>query len=649
MYLRKRDSIKEDKTMNLRQKQLTELLLKEISEKPVKFFAEKLLVSNRTIFSDISKIEAYLNSKGYILVRKRGVGIKLKKTLEHNPMLKSKTITYGTRGRRIKILELLLFSKNNLTMEKLAEYFYVSKSSISIDISYIKEKFLVGNVVKIESDISGTRISGTEFQIQNSMLIFNNILQEENKSMEFHEPGFCYELYRLYSEEIVNICRSLLYSYVKNNLNTIADYYINNILNILIILCYRAKKGFHMESDGTNSSIGNCMGKFLLQKASEKLSIDFTNSDIVYFEKKLSANKFVMEPCKEDFKNMVEDIVKDLSQILGINLKHDKLLKQQLKDHLSPMLHRLRNGTILKNPFLDQIKQEFAPMFSITWLVMEKYEQKLNVIFNDDEIGFIMLYFQSALDRNQISKRILILCPTGITTSGLLLNRIRKVLPPFDAIQISSMRDLKTIDFNKVDLVISTAHVSIEDVPVVLVSPLVTEEDMKNVSRIYNLNFMNQDKTVMENKDLKNRDLVLKKFLNEQFIWYGTDYDSAIQVIDEMMKSLKEAGYIKAGYKESLINRERQGGTELPTGVAVPHGNPLYVNKSVVAIVKNNKNIYWNDGNVKIVIFLIIAERDLNKAKRLLSEIYFMIETKEKVKTFFMNVSKDEFLKTIRG
>lgn len=72
-------------------------------------------------------------------------------------------------------MKLLLFEKQNVTIEALSEMFLVSKSSITNDLKFIEKKLTLRNKVRLVSDYKGTRLEGTEEEIQKVFLNLTNI------------------------------------------------------------------------------------------------------------------------------------------------------------------------------------------------------------------------------------------------------------------------------------------------------------------------------------------------------------------------------------------------------------------------------------------------------------------------------------------
>jgi activator of the mannose operon, transcriptional antiterminator len=640
--------------MNLTDRQINmiNLLLKEKKHRAVKYYADRLSVSDRTVYSDLEQIELVAEKLGFHIERKKGVGIRATSLAEKRETRNidelTSTAMYGVKERRNKIFELLLFSGKTITYQNLADTFFVSKSSIHSDLINIKEFYLNSFSVELISDSNGTRFQGSEEQYQNTFVRFNELLKEHEMKLDVlvseEEQEYSY-LGKYYGNELVERCQNAVYDFVTDNLETIAEYYINSILNRLIILVYRSSYGHHMKDNVI--SLEQTESNILLNKIATSMDIHFSDGDVAYLNKHMEAYKMKERKDEEDHMPIIEIVLYKLSNMIEVDFTNDQQLKQQLTKHFPSMIYRLRNNISTENPFLRQIKHEFGLMYNITWFIMSSLEDELNVLFTDKEIGFLTIYFQSTLDRMRLSNRVLIVCPTGITTSGLLYNRVRRILPPLDMIEVASFDKLKKMNIEKFNLIISTAHIKVKDIPIVVVSPLLSDEDMQKVSNFYNSTFILKEEDDME--DVQNRFNKMKKYINFRHVEFDREYDSSEDLINDVTDRLVAGDFVDEGFKASLLEREKAGGTDLPTGVAVPHGNPQHVKKTVMAIYVNKKPIKWNDENIRVAIFLCIAKKDMNNVKELLGEVYNLTKNRDIVEKMFINSHKDEFVKLLGG
>src|SRR5690606_10162360 len=135
----------------------------------------------------------------------------------------------------------------------------------------------------------------------------------------------------------------------------------------------------------------------------------------------------------------------------------------------------------------------------------------------------------------------------------------------------------------------------------------------------------------------------LGRYLKDEFIFFDGNFQSKDELIDAIGSELVAGNFVTESFIESLKNRELMGGTDLPTGAALPHGNPKYVNETMIVFVRNKKNIVWNKSSVRTVIFICFSEKDTKNIKHVLSDIYSIVENREMLNQIYMMSDKQEF------
>lgn len=616
-----------------RQKELLELLAQQSDFQTVEYFASKLGVSKRTTHSELRIIEDYLQSSGEYLEKKRGVGIAIKRFKEVEAIEEKKEASdiYNTFNRRVEIMNILLFKEKVVSFNHLSDSFMVSKTSIIKDFEFIMKILNVGSRIKLCSDIHGTSLVGSEEDIQKALLQFNRYLLNNS---ELYDEDFAEKIKLLdtyYGESLINVCSNILYTYIRENVNAISDYYVQNILNIFIILVFRIAKGHHIEelkrTDASETTIFfEESAVRMLHKAALRLELTYTNEDVHYLSLQLISNRFEPLPEEEVDEVIVERLLSRVSAALNINFASDQKLEEQLKNHIPPMIYRLRSNNKTENPFTSQIKNEFSLTFNVIWVVLSEYEQELGISFNEDEIAFLTMYFQAAIERARMNRKILIVCQMGIATSELLINRIKNVLPSLDTFEVASVAELEQMPLNEYDLIISTIKVDIPKKQVILVSPFLTKEDIERIKQSDLL-------PKAENNVLKLvRAHHLMKFVDKDFVFVNTDFSSKEELIEQVGEVLIENGFVTQQFIQTVQEREEMGSTDLPTGTAVPHGNSICVNQTIIVLVKNKKKFKWNKYYVDLVFLICIAKQDTFQTRNILADIYNIIDSNEQLK-----------------
>lgn len=623
-----------------RQKDLLALLNQQSDFRTVEYFASKLGVSKRTTHLELAALKDFLASSEVKLEKKRGVGILLQKKQPDLAIATEKgREVYTTVDRRIEIMELLLFKTDFVSFNQLSELFLVSKSSIIKDFDFIMKILNDGSEVTLASDVQGTRLTGSEEELQKAFLQFNRFILSQSNA-EVSERNKLLVPY--YGVDLMNVCTNILYTYLRENTSAISDYYVQNILNIFIILVYRSQKQQHLAA--TNQRITQEELFFeesavrMLHKAALRLNFSYTNEDVEYLSQQLVANRFENLPEDKTDKLMINRLITKVSESLKIDFSIDKKLEEQLRHHIPPMIYRLRSHNKTENPFTTQIKNEFSLTFNVIWVALSDYQAEL--AFNEDEIAFLTMYFQAAIERAKLNRKILVVCPMGIATSELLINRIKNVLPSLDSLEVASVAELENLELTEYDLIISTVQLRL-DKKVIVVSPFLTEEDIEKI-KASGYRPQKVSKVVS-----LSRGIHLQRFLQTNWIDVTANFSTKEELLKQVGQALTEKNYVEAAFTENVLAREALGGTDLPSGTAVPHGNMNHVKKTVVVAIKNQKKFKWCNYYVDIIFLICIAKEDKYQTRNILADIYNIIDDQEQLKILRQADSPQAFYQTI--
>ena len=137
---------------------------------------------------------------------------------------------------------------------------------------------------------------------------------------------------------------------------------------------------------------------------------------------------------------------------------------------------------------IHHIKKDFSNIFNIVKQILE--EQTIYPNFqklSDDELAYIAVYFQVALEKRTLQKRVGIICSTGVGTSHLLAARVKRAFPEWKIIDIVSSNHANKFNSDNVDLILTTVKLDKNDVPCILVSAIFSDVDIMNVKQKLNM------------------------------------------------------------------------------------------------------------------------------------------------------------------
>lgn len=646
-------------TLGKRREKILRVLLQANDYIAIDDLARLVFKSRRTIYNDLKIIEKWLldNFTTDVYIDKcHGLGIKVSGKCDlinlstESSISNTEIYVCSPHERRQMIASDMLINQKIVTYQKLMDQYFVSSTSIKNDLQMIQQMYHT----KLKSTKSGTFVEDNEINIRNSIfMLLDDALQRNNlttnSSLKLNIPN-C--LRRFFNEKIVNLVVDEVFEIYEGECYYLPPQYIQSVIFNLLIFFQRMDMNFLLPT--VDNLLFNQIQTFdiyylageLLEKLNKEFGVPYTKNDNELLAEQLISQGIKLnlaEGKNNVFEKEVQLLIKNVGEIFEIDFTRDEDLKNHLLLHFTPMIYRLKSGTTINNAMLEDIKRQYAMTFSTVKYAISEIEHDLQVTFNDDEIAYLTVYFQVAIEKMNIGKHILIVCPTGIGTSELILNRVKKILPEKDTIEVLAATSLKKVDLSQIDFIISSINIDSDTIPIVKVSPLLTTQDIKNILNLYSDSFYEIENTQEITLHLD----VLGKMISKDMIYTYQSLHSKAEILDFLICELEEKGYVNEYFGEDVLKREQLGTTSLETGVAIPHASPENVKRTCLAVLTLNQSVQWNEYKVDVVILLCIAEKSRCNLKRLLSDIYSLVASKERMKFFFTGTSQ-EIVKKIR-
>lgn len=502
-------------TFNVRQKELIRLLIEGSDFRPIKYYSEVLKVSDKTLSKDINYIENCLKNEKIEIVRKPGIGIQIRITnhqkinLLNGINVNSETFDpLSIKNRRNEILKLLLTKSNQSTsIQKLADLYYVSKASIANDLRFI-EDWLHDYEITLDRSVEGTKINGSEVNIRKAIAsITNELLSAGSDSFAVTyisrlDSQTINGLSKIFDTELVLYIEKILIDLEKTLEYTIGDPYFINLLTHILICIKRVSEGNQIQGENSSSliilstdDIIHENAKTLALKIYEKYKININDSEIYYIYQylvscgvgqRLLGNSLLLKKDQEvNYNDITTSLIKDVSDILKFDLTKDPLLCNGLVLHIRPMLNRLKYNIQIRNPLLKEIQERFTEILNICQVAVYFITRKYNLnTISIDEIGYLVTYFQAAIERGISYKKVIVVCHSGYGTSQLLTTRLKRAFPQWQVGDVISDHKLNTMNLVDIDFIISTVHLTFKEKPYMLVSALLNEKDIQNIKNI---------------------------------------------------------------------------------------------------------------------------------------------------------------------
>ena len=510
------------KKISSRQKQIILILAQNHSNESITIsdIAKELNISTRTVLRDMSNIENWLDENDFKFVKKPGVGLYLDETLDNKQfiieLLQEEKIekSYTKEERKRFILSNLLTSSEPIK----SYYFYkslkISEGTLNNDFIDIEEWLDDFDIKLIRKPGTGIYLKGSEKDIRSAQvrLIYNSFEEQElinlvknvgnniqaNNIIEISSEN---RLLNLIDKSIIKKVESALSQSIKETSLKISDSAFIGLVVHISLAIQRLKNGetISMEEDVLNEL--KCIEQFktatrIAQQIGEEFGIEVPADEIGYITMHLRGSKLRLETKDHNFSlddvelmNISKKLIELATDEFGFDFSSDKRLLNDLVNHLTPSLCRMKMGMDIRNPLLDQIKTEYKDVYDGVANIIYIIKEKLDIDdIPESEIAYLAMHFGSCMERNLIEDveiRAVACCPTGIGTSRFLMTQLQK--------KFSNLKMLDTIsainineEFLKeqgIDLIVSTVELE-SSIKTIVVSPLLNLDDVKKIRHI---------------------------------------------------------------------------------------------------------------------------------------------------------------------
>ncbi|WP_455714706.1 BglG family transcription antiterminator [Anaerosporobacter sp.] len=643
-------------------KKVMNILLHSSEYIPLQMIAEQTEVSKRSVYYDICSINEWLDSKGIAeLEMERGKGILIpyedKQKIEELLEDKQEEEYYVfSPSERVKIIICyLIHSKKAVYVDQIMEVCQVSRNTVFGDMRIVVNQLNeYGLEVKYESK-KGYRIVGDIIRMRalfflyfNSLTyLFNSGILKFLKRDEIH--GYLNNLYALKEE--------LRVEYVDGSLLALAA---------LLPIMFHNKEKILFPGLKKEEIIRSREYQLILKYFSELEEDEKIYLCLHLLGSRVSAatDEIFESRSNQSVYGIVKALVTEFEKTACVIFEDREELERSLFMHINTSMYRYQYGIQIGNPLSEDIVREYPDLFEITKNVSGYLEHMIGVPIPDGEVAYLALHFGASL---KVSKqrgnklRILIVCVNGISTGNMIKREIKKLLPEAEIVDVVAVMDVINVQ-NVCDLVISTVKIK-SVVPVIVVSPILSDEDRKRVLN-HQIVYYSQKKEVTDTlyntvkkyvpkelHDSLRKDIVrcihgerecldvavldkeagILEYLNPSKMVLS---DELITWQDSILlagQSLIENGSIERGYLDTIISQTLYYGPYMfiTDDIMLAHAKPEDGVKrlDVAMAIFQNPIFFAKDKKAKIIF--VLAAEDQEKHLKILNDILRVAESEE--------------------
>lgn len=585
-----------------RLKQIFDYLTLDYDYHTSKEIGEVMDLSSKTIRKEINSLNSVIKDKGAIIESKPGKGFifTIKDKEKFKLFLKKDWYKYayyqeedGDKNLRyMNILRTFLFSNSYIKQFELAEMFHVSESQINKDLPYVRDILDKYGLSLLSRPYYGMKVDGSE---KNIRLAIKNEIGEDPLLFEGDKNRKLFNKIQDIIEKM-DFGEDYYMPYV-NFKNLVSHIYIS-------ILRIRQKQYISLANDyeeKVESYQEYKIAKIIVDELEEKLDIKIPKEELIYITMHLIAKNTVrdQEKISTEIWKLSQAIIDEIYWVSKYDFRANIDFYFALAIHLGPLLNRIKYGFNMKNPILNDIKENKISYLLATIganVINERYKTKLS----DDEIGYIALHIMAAMNSNTTNnKNILIICGSGNSSAQIMKTQLKRQFSDnINEIKTTDLRSLEEINMNAYDLIISSVKIDNDfSLPIVYVDIIFSKIDLDNIKTAFYKNNINVVNKIFDNS-IFIRDEIFK---NKKEI---------LEYLAEIIES--KSSLDKSSILEQLKDREKMGSTENDYMIAIPHIlEPVNTDTFLIILILKD-SVEWENKKINLILSLVLNRNATN-------------------------------------
>ena len=512
---------------------------------------------------------------------------------------------------------LLLLKNDFMTLQDIADALFVSKSLMEKVMSIMLKK----HPDEIESVRHyGIRVISSQLERRNSfaelIMPYLKGVDFEKELNDFHNNHF--PLLDYIGKDDLQISIEAVRKICTNKSFTFTD---ESISMLFLQLLYIRHSYFHWQHVPIETMLNSMLNSLPNDKIYNQVAEDVCRlikvpdtekSYFVYLfmmlrKQSMSDTNFYLTEMHDVLKKIMDRI----QERIAIDFHDDTTLWKGLAVHIYTTVIRRDK---LKTSFLEQegegIRQEYPIGVEMAVIAAEIIKEDLNYMVSSEEIVYLTLHFQAAIERMTNlahDLRIIVVCHYGMAAASLISARLERINSGIKIEETMSMQKFMKQKSVDADLIISTETIQRTDEmpPVIYVTPMLSDRELKEIKQFAELHCFHN--------------IMMSYIMNADIL--SMQVDSKTEVLEKAAAYLKERGKVTDQYVESLLEREKVSSTDLDI-IAVPHGNPDYVTDTKMLIIRLTKPVNWGVSDVRYVFLFAVKREDFSSRFALITQFY---------------------------
>lgn len=504
-----------------RMKQILLVLLRQQDAISVKYLAEQIGVSKRTVQRETEDLNRSLAGYGLRFVSKTGVGVWLEGNEEEKRKLLHELVQgddYDVSNKEERRKHLILEILKEKGFRKLYYYssqFRVSEATISADLDAVAAWLGRYGLQITRKPGSGVAVEGSEENFRRAIRAFidenidTKVLRDsyaDSGDTVFGQHSVLRKsnLPHIFNDETMKRVCDCIMGIRHSRIHNLTENAYTGLIIHLTIAVNRILKNEVIEADekwqqGDNDDEDYRLAERIAKELEEEFEIVIPDIEVSYIclhikgakhEKIEWDGKAPLPVESREMQQLVNDMIQVFDREQAYLLRQDDEFIQGLLAHLQPTLIRLGHDMQIHNPVLHDIQNNYPEIYKRCERVAQVLGERIGKTVPEEEIGFLAVHFGAAIfrlegKREKIRRvRVGVVCSSGIGISRLMSSKLQKVFRNQMEIVTYGAKDITPYIAGKTDFFVSSITMEPYETPVIYVNPLLNEEDMEEIRRM---------------------------------------------------------------------------------------------------------------------------------------------------------------------
>lgn len=601
-------------------------------------FIKTYEVSKRTIQNDLSYLMQMSSRKGYQLHMRRGRGYLLEVTNQEllNDFIKSleSDRLIDTKDRNKSIAVYLAMQSDYVSMDKVAETFQISKTSVKKEMREVEELLESFHLQLEKKSHYGIRLIGAAHDCKQMLADFS-----------FENNPFLENAMQDILKDFAQVNSLLVNQIEKEDLNINYNELKNVIVWLQITVFYariHVEKQMFMTSKPVNA-IQRIAWK-MKEMMEACFDIAISAESLQEMEVVLRLNVRAKQPTvsfSDQLRQDVDLFLLDIDKLYNTAFSEDQDFKESLLTHVSLLIERLHQKISYKNTLIKEICIRYPMIFNIAIRFSDMLKEKYNVEVTHDEAGFIATHFAAHMERERKSRilrfnRIGVVCSSGGGSAYLIKLQIESLFSQAD-VETFSFLQMDELERYHPDLIFTIMPLDRDfAAPVIYIKELLDDLDLMRIRQV--LQYDNCDSL-----SIADANSYLYSIFDRHFFQIRKS-DDYLALLQEMAQQIEESGYGGELYAQYVMERESYMSTIYMNGVCIPHPIEICANRNLISVCILEEPICYEDKQASIIFMVSLTKEDYEVHKDITKKLYQLMNDEKRLQRVLRNRTLEELL-----